>query len=114
MIEAQLVTGATQDIRIFTGSAHCAAPVLSTMAAATADNNGLNVRMGRSSGMHGRRPWGRFDATLQSGTDLGKGRIGAVTIEVRPLRYGGLRRDLLQHAPLGLGRKDRSEEHTSE
>src|SRR5262249_30802943 len=45
MIEAQLVTGATHDRRIFTGSAACAAPALKSAAAATLANT-FERRMG--------------------------------------------------------------------
>src|SRR5262249_36980615 len=46
MIEAQLVTGATHDRRIFTGSAACAAPALKSAAAATLANTNFERRMG--------------------------------------------------------------------
>src|SRR6516225_7465799 len=72
MIEAQLVTGATQDMRILTGSALCAA-FAAKSAATTLANINLDKRM-RSSWW---RVWRRlvdFDATLQSGSALGKGR----------------------------------------
>ena len=45
MIEAQLVTGATQDMRIFTGSALCAALAAKSAAAATLANINLDKRM---------------------------------------------------------------------
>src|SRR6188768_2346693 len=45
MIEAQLVTGATQDRRIFTGSALCAALAPKTTAAATLANIRFKMRM---------------------------------------------------------------------
>src|SRR5262249_52739987 len=44
MIEAQLVTGATQDMRILTGSAPCAAPAAKSAAAMLANIN-LDKRM---------------------------------------------------------------------
>src|SRR5215472_7280155 len=81
MIEAQLVTGATQDMRILTGSAPCAAPAAKSAAAMLANIN-LDKRMRAS----WRRVWRRsadFDATLQSGGGLGKGR------NWRTLREGG-------------------------
>src|SRR5262249_57592185 len=46
MIEAQLVTGATHDRRIFTGSAPCAAPALKSAAAARLATIHLDRRMG--------------------------------------------------------------------
>jgi hypothetical protein len=45
MIEAQLVTGATQDMRILTGSALCAALAPKSAAAATLANINLDRRM---------------------------------------------------------------------
>src|SRR5215813_10679212 len=71
MIEAQLVTGATQDMRILTGSALCAA-LAAKSAATTLANINLDKRM-RSSWWVWRRLVD-FDATLQSGSALGKGR----------------------------------------
>src|SRR5262249_61437220 len=58
MIEAQLVTGATQDMRILTGSALCAALAPKSAAAATLADINLDRRM-RSrlgGGFCGRRP----------------------------------------------------------
>src|SRR5262245_3060881 len=46
MIDAQLVTGATQEMRIFTGSAACAALAPRSAAAATLANTNLDRRMG--------------------------------------------------------------------
>jgi hypothetical protein len=45
MIDAQLVTGATQDRRIFMGSALCAALAPMSVAAATLANNKFIMRM---------------------------------------------------------------------
>jgi hypothetical protein len=46
MIEAQLVTGATHDRRIVTGSAACAAAWAKSAAAATLASINLDKRMG--------------------------------------------------------------------
>src|SRR5262249_51315674 len=46
MIDAQLVTGATQEMRILTGSAACAALAPRSAAAATLANTNLDKRMG--------------------------------------------------------------------
>jgi len=72
MIEAQLVTGATQDMRILTGSALCAALAAKSAATMLANIN-LDKRM-RSSWWRVWRRLADFDATLQSGSALGKGR----------------------------------------
>jgi hypothetical protein len=76
MMEAQLVTGATHDRRIFTGSAACAA--LAPMSAAVMlVNINFEKRMGflLRTDFAVLRP--DIDATLQSGGGLGKRRIGA-------------------------------------
>jgi hypothetical protein len=59
MIEAQLVTGATQDMRILTGSALCTALAPKSAAAATLANMNLDKRM-RSSWVAGFAAFGRF------------------------------------------------------
>jgi hypothetical protein len=76
MIEAQLVTGATQEMRIFTGSALCAVLVPNSATAATLANINFDRRMA-SSCWRTSRPSADVGATLQSGGGLGKRRIGA-------------------------------------
>src|ERR1700746_4008388 len=99
MIEAQLVTGATQDRRILTGSAPCAALAPKSAAAAMLANINRDKGM-RSSRWPVLRRSSDFGATLQSASALGKGRNwrtlgeGAAMDCVAPLRRG-----LLQHAP---------------
>src|SRR5262249_53414157 len=91
MMEAQLVTGATQDMRILTGSALCAAFAPESAATMLADIN-LDKRM-RSSWWRLWRRLADFDATLQSASALGKGRnwrmLGeGAAIEFVARRYG--------------------------
>src|SRR5262245_56269982 len=73
MIDAQLVAGATQDMRILTGSALCAALAAKGATAATP----ANIHLGRRIPASWWRVWRRsaeFDGTLQSAGGLGKGR----------------------------------------
>src|SRR5256885_9995198 len=79
MIEAQLVTGATQEIRIFTGSALCAAVAPRSVAAAMLASINFNRRMDFPPGD---LAWfwlfGRFlPRGLLRGHTLGKRPIGA-------------------------------------
>src|SRR5262245_15221154 len=105
MIEAQLVTGATQDMRILTGSALCAALAPKSAEAATLANINLDRRM-RSSWWRVWRRSADFDATLQSASALGKGRNWHTLGERsgNGFRRAPLWRGLLQHPSLGFNR----------
>src|SRR5262249_31214098 len=104
MIEAQLVTGATQDMRIFTRSAPRRRRRARRQRCSRAS---ISIGACVSSWVVAFAAFGRFDATLQSGGGLGKGRNwrtlgeGAALDLVAP---SPLWRGLLQHAPLGFNR----------
>src|SRR5262245_1443301 len=96
MIDAQLVTGATQDMRILTGSALCAALAAKSATAATLANINLGRRM--------RSSWWRVWRRSADLTPRCRARAVLARVEIGARSVALLRRGLLQHAPLGFDR----------